>query len=52
MSLFKKSKKSRQPSKKPAILGIPAHIAAGPLGFGAELDLGVDPEGVLRSAQI
>ena len=52
MSLFKKLKKSLQPSKKPAVLGIPTHIAAGPLGFGAELDRGVDPEGVLRSAQI
>ena len=47
MSLFKKSKKSKshRPSQQPASLGIPAHIAAGPLGFGAMLDLNVYPEG-------
>ena len=51
MSRFK-SKKSRQPSQQPAALGIPAHIAAGPLGFGAILDLGNYPEGVLCSIEI
>ena len=47
MSLLKKSKKSKshRPSQWPAPLGIPAHIAAGPLGFGATLDLNVYPEG-------
>lgn len=50
MSWLKNAKKSkfRQPSHQPVSLGIPAHIAAGPLGFGAELDLGIYPEGALR----
>ena len=54
MSLFKKSKKSEshRPSQLPASLGIPAHIAAGPLGFGATLDLNVYPEGGLRFIDI
>ena len=52
MPWYKKSKKSRQPSQQPAALGIPAHIAAGPLGFGANLDLGVYPEGTLFSIEI
>ena len=47
MPWFKKSKKPLQPSQQHASLGIPAHIAAGPLGFGATL--GVYPTGVLRS---
>ena len=52
MSLFKKSKKSRQPSKQPTSLGIPAHIVAGPLGFGPTLDPNVYPEGAPRSNRI
>ena len=52
MPVFKKSKKSRRPSQQPASLGIPTHIAAGPLGFGATLDLNVDPEGAFRSIEI
>lgn len=52
MPVFKKSKKSGQPSQQPASLGIPTHIAIGPLGFGVTLDLNVDPEGALRSIEI
>ena len=52
MPWLKKSKKSRQPSQQPASLGIPAHIAAGPLGFGATLDLGIYPAGTLRLIKI
>ena len=54
MSLFSKSKKSKshRPSQQPASLGIPAHIAAGPLGFGATLDLNVYPEGELCSIEV
>ena len=54
MSWFKKSKKpkSHQPSQQPASLGVPAHIAAGPLGFGATLDLGVYPEGEFCSIKV
>ena len=52
MPVFKKSKKSRRPSQQPASLGIPTHIAAGPLGFGATLDPNVDPEGAFRSIEI
>ena len=50
MSWLKKSKKSKshQPSQQPASLGIPTHIAAGPLGLGAVLDLGIYPEGGFR----
>ena len=38
----KKSKKSLKHLTKNALLGIPTSIAAGPLGFRAELDL--DPK--------
>ena len=47
MPLFKKSKKSRQPSQQPMSLGIPTHIAIGALGINAELDPAIGPEGVL-----
>jgi len=40
----KKSKKSRQPSQQLA-LGIPTHIAVGPLGFNADLDPNAGSEG-------
>ena len=36
----KKSKKSLKPSQRHVSLGIPTNIAAGPLGFRAELDTG------------
>jgi hypothetical protein len=49
MSLFKKFKKSRQPSQQPVSLGIPTNIAIGPLGFNADLDLDAGPEGAFRS---
>ena len=49
MLWFRKSKKSRTPSKHPASLGIPAHVAIGPLGFGADLNFDVDPAGAFRS---
>ena len=39
----KKSKKLLKPSQRHASLGIPTNIAAGPLGFRAELD--IDPKG-------
>ena len=39
----KKSKKPLRPLAKHLLFGIPANIAAGPLGFQAELD--VDPKG-------
>ena len=39
----KKSKKSLRPPANHFLFGIPANIAAGPLGFRAELD--VDPKG-------
>lgn len=52
MPWFKKSRKSRQPSKQPASLGIPTHIAAGPLGFGATLDLGIYPKGTLHLTEV
>ena len=47
MPWFKKSKKSKshRPFQQPTSLGIPAPIAAGPLGFGATLDLNVYPQG-------
>ena len=48
----KKSKKPRQPSQEPASLGIPTHIATGVLGFHTTPDLGVRPEGTLRSTEI
>ena len=49
MPWFRKSKKFRTPSKHPASLGIPAHVAIGPPGFGADLKLDVDPAGAFRS---
>lgn len=52
MSLLKRLKKSRQPSQQPASLGIPTHVAVGPLGFGAKLDPGTSPDGVLCSTKI
>jgi len=45
MPLFKKSKKSRQPSQKIASLGIPTHIAVGPLGISADLAPEISSEG-------
>ena len=39
----KKPKKPLNPSQRHASLGIPTNIAAGPLGFRAELD--IDPKG-------
>jgi len=36
----KKSKKSFKSSQRHISLGIPTNIAAGPLGFRAELDIG------------
>jgi hypothetical protein len=36
----KKSKKSPKPPQRHIILGIPANIGVGPLGFRAELDIG------------
>jgi len=44
MPWFKKSKKSRQPSQQLA-LGIPTHIAVGPLGLNADLDPNAGSEG-------
>ena len=44
MSLFKKFKKSRQPSQHLA-LGIPTQIAVGPLGIHADLNPEIGPEG-------
>lgn len=52
MRHFKKTKKLRQLSQEPASLGIPTHIATGPLGFNATLDLGFHPQGTLRSIEI
>lgn len=43
----KKSKKSRKTAKRHISLGIPTNIAAGPLGFRAELD--IEPKGESRS---
>jgi hypothetical protein len=51
MPLFKKSKKTRQPSQQLLSLGIPTHIAVGPLGFNADLDLNAGPEGAFRSVE-
>ena len=45
MSLFRKFKKSRQPSQHLA-LGIPTQIAVGPLGIHADLNPEIGPEGV------
>lgn len=45
----KKTKNYCRPSQQPASLGIPAHIATGPLGYGAKLDLGDYPGGALHS---
>ena len=41
---FKKSKKSRQASQQTAALGIPTHIAVGPLGLSADLAPDISPE--------
>ena len=49
MPWFKKSKKSRQPSQQAAALGIPTHVAVGPLGLSADLAPDISPEGVSRS---
>ena len=49
MSSSRKPKKSRQPSKLPASLGIPTHIGLAPIGFGAELDLVTGSEGAFLS---
>ena len=50
MPRFKKFKKSYTLSQHPASLGIPTHIAIGPLGFVADLD--VDPAGVSRPLEL
>ena len=42
--LNKKSKKSLKYSQRDIFLGIPTNIAAGPLGFRAELDIGPNGE--------
>ena len=52
MRFFNKSKKSHRPSQQPISLGIPTNIAVGVLGIGAELDLNVEPRGMVRSAKI
>ena len=51
MPLFKKSNKSRQPSQHLASFGIPTHIALGPLGLSADLDLNASAEGGFRSVK-
>jgi hypothetical protein len=51
MSLFKKHKEPRQPSNQLVSLGIPTHIAVGPLGLNVDLDLDARPEGVFRSVR-
>jgi len=48
MSLFKKSKKSRKPSQQLVSLGIPTHIAVGPLGISADLVPEISSEGAFR----
>jgi len=54
MPWFGKSKKSKshRPSQQVVSLGIPTHIAAGPLGFGATLDLGTYPDGAICLIEI
>ena len=51
MWCFKRFKKSRQPSQRPA-LGIPAYIPAGPLELGTTVDPDASPESALRSISI
>lgn len=51
MSFFKKNKKFRQPSRQAASLGIPTHIALGPLGIGVDLDPESGSEGSFRSVK-
>ena len=51
MSWFKKSKKSRQPSRQPASLGIPTHIAVGLLGISADLAPEIGSEGAFCSVK-
>ena len=51
MPLFKKSNTPLTPFRRTLSLGIPTHIAIGPVGFGADLDPEIDTEGVFRSAQ-
>ena len=48
MPLFKRSKKSRQPSKQSISLGIPTQIALGVVGINAELDPEIAPEGLFH----
>ena len=45
----KKPKKSHQPSQRPVSFVIPTNVALGPVGLGADLDLGIRSEGVFRS---
>ena len=51
MRLFKKYKKSRQPSQQPAALGIASHIGMVPLGINVELVPNIGPGGMLRSVE-
>ncbi|KAF9643223.1 hypothetical protein BDM02DRAFT_3192003 [Thelephora ganbajun] len=46
MPWVKKPKKSRQPSQQPMSLGIPTHIAIGPLGISTDLAPDIGPEAV------
>ena len=50
--LRKNRSKRTQPFKNPVALGISTHIATGPLGFGATLDLNVYPKGALHLIEI
>lgn len=52
MPWFRKPKKSRQPSQQPGSLGIPTHIAAGPLGFSVVLSADGPLQGTLRLIEI
>ena len=49
MRLFKKSKKSRQPSQQPMSLLVPTQIAVGPLTASADLDKEDLSRGAFRS---
>ena len=54
MPWFRKSKKSKshRPSQQGVSLGVPTHIATGPTGFGATLDLGTDSDGKIRLIEV
>ena len=51
MRWFKKSKKSLTSPEQSPSLADPSHTPARSLGFGADLNIDSDPEGVLRSEQ-